>query len=77
MASLTTTENTTMISGNSPMLLNAFSEKGVDMLKDLTPFNMLKDQLENPRYKNLDNMMDLIWAEQCSWTDNAWTMECN
>lgn len=75
--SLTTTANTTMISGNSPMLLNAFSEKGVDMLKDLTPFNMLKDQLENPRYKNLDNIMDLIWAEQCSWTDNAWAMECN
>jgi len=47
------------------------------MLKDLTPFNMLKDQLENPRYKNLDNIMDLIWAEQCSWTDNAWAMECN
>tara|TARA_Y100000591_G_scaffold247071_1_gene218137 strand:- start:4008 stop:5834 length:1827 start_codon:yes stop_codon:yes gene_type:complete len=75
--SLTTTANTTMISGNSPMLLNAFSEKGIEVLKDLTPFKMLKDQLENTRYKKLDDIMEQIWAEHRSWTDNAWAMECN
>lgn len=59
------------------MLLNAFSEKGIEVLKDLTPFKMLKDQLENTRYKKLDDIMEQIWAEHRSWTDNAWAMECN
>jgi hypothetical protein len=51
---LSSTPNTTMFSGFSPVLLNDFAKKGMDALQDTTPFNQLKDQLANSRYNILD-----------------------
>lgn len=51
--SLATQENVSMMSGFSPALLNAFCEKGMDALKDATPWNTMVDLLLNERYDPL------------------------
>lgn len=51
--SASTTKNTSMLSGFSPVLLNTFCEKGMDVLKDLTPYAILLDSLNKPRYNNI------------------------
>ena len=51
---LSTTPNTTMFAGFSPVILNDFAKKGLDALQNETPFNQLKDQLANPRYNIMD-----------------------
>ena len=40
----------TMFSGFSPVLLNAFCEKGIEFLEDVTPWSQLQTLLDNPRY---------------------------
>ena len=55
------TKNTVMISGNSPMLLNEFSTKGIDCLKEITPIIMITDILNNKRYNILDKKFTEIW----------------
>jgi hypothetical protein len=47
-------KNTTMLSGFSPMLLNLFCEKGVEGLEDYTPWSMLLESLDHPRYNMLN-----------------------
>lgn len=47
---LSTTPNTTMFSGFSPVLLNEFAKKGLDALESETPFEQLRQQLANERY---------------------------
>lgn len=47
-------KNTTMISGYSPILLNTFSEKGFQELKNITPFKMLEDILSHKNYNFID-----------------------
>jgi len=59
--SLSTTKNTSMLSGNSPVLLNSFSEKGCELLKDLTPWNMLVNVLNNKRYNKLEDVVTKLW----------------
>lgn len=59
--SLASTSNTSMLSGNSPVLLNSFNEKGATMLEDLTPWKLLTTQLNNKRYKHLEYKIDEIW----------------
>lgn len=51
---LSTTENTTMFAGFSPVLLNEFAQKGLEALQSETPFNQLQQQLSNERYNILD-----------------------
>lgn len=51
---LSTTKNTSMLSGYSSSLLNAICEKGIDALKEFTPRSLLKDMLNNERYKVLE-----------------------
>ena len=55
--SLSSTKNTTMFSGYSPALLNAFVSKGMDMLQDITPWYMLLETLNLPRYECLEKEM--------------------
>ena len=55
--SLSTTENTSMMSGNNPVLLNQFSNQGIDVLKEITPWKMLSNQLSNNRYNYLENIV--------------------
>jgi Domain of unknown function (DUF2828) len=52
---MSTAKNVSMMSGFSPALLNMFCEKGIDAFKDCTPWSILKEQLNNPRYKCLDD----------------------
>jgi hypothetical protein len=51
---LSSTPNTTMFAGFSPVLLNEFAQKGLEALQSETPFNQLKQQLANERYNILD-----------------------
>jgi hypothetical protein len=52
---LSTQPNVSMLSGFSPALLNMFCEKGWQELQLLTPWNTLKEQIDNPRYDCLQN----------------------
>ncbi len=55
--STTKEENIIMVSGYNSVLLNEFSEKGIDSFNEITPFKMVKDILDNPRY-------DLMYLNQ-------------
>jgi len=48
---LSTQSNASMMSGFSPALLNIFCEKGMEALQSCTPWGLLKESLEQPRYK--------------------------
>ena len=54
---LSSTENTTMLSGYSSTLLNAFVEKGFEELKNITPSKMLEEILNDERYQVLQNVV--------------------
>jgi len=54
----TTTENVTMMSGFSAALLNAFCDKGVAALREMTPIKMLYDVLGHSRFDALDDIME-------------------
>ena len=53
--SLSSQSGATMFSGFSPTLLNIFCQKGVDGLREMTPYKMLQEVLDNPRYKTFEN----------------------
>lgn len=53
---ISSTENTTMLSGFSDALLNAFFEKGTDALNDFTPKKMIYDILDKERYAPLEHL---------------------
>lgn len=59
-----TTKNTIMISGNSPILLNEFTSKGVEALKEITPILMIKDILNNTRYDILGNKVKQLLEDE-------------
>lgn len=48
--SLSATENVSMMSGFSPVLLNSFASKGMEALRGFTPWRMLIEQLNGERY---------------------------
>lgn len=50
---LSTMKNTSMVSGYSVSVLNNFIEKGVDGLKEITPWKMLGDILNKERYHSM------------------------
>lgn len=54
--SLSRQKNVSMMSGFSPVLMNLFCEKGLDALLSCTPWTMLVESLNNPRYKRLEDM---------------------
>jgi len=55
----TFTKNVTFLSGYSSTLLNIFTTKGIDALRETTPFSMLSDMLNNSRYSPMeDNIYD-------------------
>ena len=51
-------DNVTMTSGFSPVLLNQFSEKGVEILKTMTPWTMIKDSVNIERYDRMEKPYD-------------------
>ena len=50
--------NVTMLSGYSPMLLNAFIEEGMTGIRDITPWKMLINMLNTDRYNQLEKLLD-------------------
>lgn len=57
----TITKNVTFLSGYSSTLLNVFATKGLDALREVTPYTMLNDLLNNNRYKPLvENIIDWL-----------------
>ena len=61
--SLSTEQNTSMMSGNNPALLNTFCNKGIVALKEMTPWNTLQEQLSNKRYDHLGKIVDTLWLK--------------
>jgi hypothetical protein len=59
--SLSTSLNTSMMSGNNPNLLNKFNMQGIDSLKSCTPWINLIDELSNKRYDYLENITNVLW----------------
>ena len=55
---LSTYKNAMMMSGFSPALLNLFCEKGLEALESCTPWSLLVQSLENPRYKMMEDKID-------------------
>ena len=47
-----------MMSGFSPSLLNLFCEKGLEALETATPWNMLVESLNHPRYADVDTFVN-------------------
>jgi hypothetical protein len=58
--SLANQQNTSMMSGFSPALLNLFCQQGMDALQSCTPWGLLVESLENERYKI---MSDRVYQE--------------
>lgn len=50
-------KNTTFVSGYNPSQLNLFCEKGLDFLSTMTPWSMLVNSIDKPRYKCLEEKM--------------------
>ena len=53
---ISSSKNTTMLSGFSDALLNAFFEKGTEALNDFTPKKMIYDILDKERYAPLHHL---------------------
>jgi len=51
-------DNVTMLSGYSPMLLNAFVNNGANGLKNITPWTMLTNMLDKKRYNHLEYLIE-------------------
>jgi hypothetical protein len=49
--------NINMISGFSQIIMNSLCEKGIDGLKDCTPWELLNLQLSNKRYSWVDETL--------------------
>jgi hypothetical protein len=59
---LSSQPNASMMSGFSPALLNLFCEKGIDALQSCTPWSLLCESLDKPRYSILSDRMMLEFA---------------
>jgi hypothetical protein len=66
------TKNTTMLSGFSAALLNTFCEKGVQELQEVTPWKMLREQVDVARYDQLQHKcICLVDRLQTEYLDNT------
>jgi hypothetical protein len=57
--SLSSCQNTTMFSGFSPVLLNSFCHKGIDALKETSPWSSLVELVRASRYDILEEVINL------------------
>jgi hypothetical protein len=60
---LSTDENVSMMSGFSPALLNVFCQKGVEGLKNYTPWNTLTETLNNSRYAVFEDAFKAVVSQ--------------
>jgi hypothetical protein len=65
-------DNTTMMSGYSPALLNEFCDMGIDALKEYTPWKMFVKTLDKAEYQCLEDRMktDLYTDESITKYNN-------
>lgn len=61
--SLSSTKNTSMISGSNPNLLNLFMDKGTNILQELTPWKLLQESLNNSRYLEFQTAFTICLTE--------------
>jgi acetolactate synthase regulatory subunit len=68
---LSSTNNTTMLSGYSPQLLNTFIKEGIDGLKKMTPYKMMECVFQNARY-DIDTFgeANTEWQQACQHSTN-------
>ena len=59
---LSSQKNVSMMAGFSPALLNLFCEKGLDALKGCTPWSILVEQMNKPRYQCLEDKVREVLA---------------
>lgn len=55
---LSSTQNTSMMSGASENLVKFFLEKGVESLKKYTPYEQFVEQMSEPQYRRFIDMLD-------------------
>lgn len=60
---LSSQKNVSMMSGFSPALLNLFCEKGLDALQGCTPWSILVEQMNKPRYQCLEDKVKEVILE--------------
>ena len=60
--SLSSQKNVSMMSGFSPALLNLFCEKGMDALQGCSPWSILVQQMNKPRYQCLEDKVVEVLA---------------
>jgi hypothetical protein len=53
--SLSSQKNVSMMSGFSPALLNAFCDKGIEAFANCTPWSVLMESMNKPRYQCLED----------------------
>lgn len=56
-------KNTSMISGYSPVLLNTLTSKGVDNMKEITPYSLLIEILNKPKYNIFDEIVRKYYCD--------------
>ena len=56
--SLSNQQNTSMLSGFSPTLLNLFCEQGMEALESITPWALLNKSVDNERYSILNEKIE-------------------
>jgi len=61
---LSTKKNISMLSGSSQILLNGFCEKGVEFLRECTPWTILMDQLGHERYRWTSDLFESLFKEK-------------
>ena len=54
---LSSTLNTSMLSGSNSNLFDLFQEKGSNFLEELTPWKLLQESLNNKRYEKFDKIV--------------------
>jgi hypothetical protein len=54
---MSTFKNTSFVSGYNPSQLNLFCEKGIDFLSTMTPWSMLVQSIDKPRYKCMEQQI--------------------
>ena len=59
---LSSQRNVSLMSGFSPALLNLFCEKGMDALQGCTPWSILVEQMNNPRYQCMEDKINETFA---------------
>jgi len=60
---LSSQRNVSMMSGFSPALINLFCEKGLDALQGCSPWSILVEHLNNPRYQCLEDKIKEVLLE--------------